>query len=255
MNRFKYITTLAAGAALVCSSANAESFFAIEAGVGFVHSVPGGDGLWMWDGGSHTLEDNNVGFRGGLQLNLAEPDHWIPGVRTHLTYYNFGRVNWSANAGEDANASHTMGLDPHTHTCYSNNCGAWRNFTSSGSMQAIALTVEPYWRFGSGWTVGLEIGPAFFRSTWTSVATALSDGKFGPAGSQQTFERSPRWQFGQIAGLSVGKGPFTARVNYLRAPVDHSTNGTLIGGEGAGGGQWVPSGIQGQWMLSLNYAF
>lgn len=236
-------------------SAHAESWFQIEAGLGFVHSAPGSDGLWRWDGGSHTLEDNNVGFRGGVQMNIAEPDRWIPGIRAHVLYLNFGRVDWNANAGEDANATHTMGLNPQSGSCYSNNCGDWRNFASSGGMQAFAATAEVFWGVGSGWTVGVEAGPTIFHSTWTSVATALTDGKFGPAGSQQTFQRSPRWQFGQIVGLSVGKGPLTARVNYLRAPVDHSLTGTLTGGQGAGGGQWVPSGISAQWMLSMNYTF
>lgn len=219
-----------------------------------MHSVPASDGLWRWQEGSHSLKDNGVGFRAGVQLNVAEPDHWIPGLRAHVVYMDFGSVNWTSDAGEDANTAHTMGLNTATHQCYDSNCGDWRKFSSAGGMQAIALTVEPFWNVGGGWTLGVEAGPALFRSTWNVTATAMSNGKFGPCGTQQTFSRTPRWQFGQIVGVSMSKGHFTVRYNYLRAPVDSAVSGSASG-DLAGAPQWVPSGIVGQHMVSVNYTF
>jgi hypothetical protein len=41
----------------------------------------------------------------------------------------------------------------------------------------------------------------------------------------------------------VNKRPFSARLNYLNAPVDYSIDKN------------VPAGIKGEWMLSMNYTF
>jgi hypothetical protein len=40
----------------------------------------------------------------------------------------------------------------------------------------------------------------------------------------------PHTKLGWIVGAAVGKGPFTVRLNYLRAPVDTVIDGTLAGG-------------------------
>ncbi|WP_368722236.1 hypothetical protein [Paraburkholderia phymatum] len=185
-------------------------------------------------------------------MNVLKPDHWTPGVHLHLDYYNFGKVRWSSTDAEDPNPQGTSGYNVATQKCNGNNCGTFRNFESTGGIQAIALTIEPYWDIGSGWSLGVEAGPSLFRSTWSATATALSDGGFGPAGSQEQFSRQPRTQFGWLIGASISKGPFSLRYNYLRAPVDGSNSGTS---SRVGGGQWVPSGINGVHMISLNYTF
>ncbi len=250
------MTALVAGMALACS-AHAQSFFEIEAGVGITSATKLGDGMYWQRGFSHDTPNASYGGRIGIQMNVYEPDHWIPGLRLHAFYANFGKVRWSSTDAEDPNPEGTMGYNVATQACNNGDCGTLRRFDSTGGIQAIALTIEPYWSIGSGWTLGLEAGPALFRSTWTSVATSLGDGNsnFGPAGTQQTFSRQPRTQIGWIVGAAVGKGPLTVRLNYLRAPVDTVIDGTLTGGGTGQGAQWVPSGISGEWMLSLNYTF
>lgn len=246
-------TTLLAVMLMTPVAAHSESWFEFEAGVGFVHQQHAADGIWYWTAGEHSMKTNGVGVRTGLQLNLSRPDDYVPGVRMHATYYNFGRTSWVADAGEDAPPDKSYGYNHHSGTCYNMNCGEWRRFTSAGNMQAIALTVEPFWRIGNGWDVGIEFGPALFYATWSSTASALATtDRFGQVGSSEVFTRKARWQFGQIVGVSVGKGPLTLRYNYLRAPGDGRASGSssLLSTS-----QYVPSGVIGQHMVSINYNF
>ncbi|WP_157378782.1 hypothetical protein [Burkholderia ubonensis] len=245
------LTALAAGTALVLSNAAhaQESFFQIEAGLGVTSAVKLGDGMYYSKGFSHDTPNGSYGVRAGIVLNAIEarPRAWTPGLRFHLDYYNFGKVRWSSvNPQDSADFSRVGqigGYNTATLSCNDNNCGTFRRFDSVGSIQAIALTVEPYWNLGNGWQLGLEAGPALYRSMWTSIATTLSDGRFGPAGTRETLSHHPRVQAGVLVGVSVGKGAFSARLNYLNAPVGHSSDDN------------VPAGIKGEWMLSLNYTW
>lgn len=238
---------------LAATGVHAESFFQIEAGLGVAHSQAGADGLWRWDTKNPVMHDTVIVPRIGLQMNISEPDRWIPGVRAHLFYVNYGSVHWSGIAGQDPDAGHTFGFDHTTGTCFNNNCGLMRRFVSTGAMQAFALTVEPFYRFGNGWTVGLEAGPAAFRSTWTATATNLTtNDTFGAAGAVEVYQRKPRWQFGQMVGASVSKGNFTLRYEYLRAPGDGKLND---GNSSVSGKTWVPSGVVGQHLVTLNYVW
>jgi hypothetical protein len=206
-------------------------------------AVKTGDGVWYWSSMQHHTPNNSLAGRAGIQLNLinAQPQSWIPGLRAHLTYGYFGHLRWSGVAGEDAPPDHSYGFNAKTSACFNGNCGALREFDSTGDMMAVSLTLEPYWALGGGWTVGVEAGPALYRYTWTSYATALSNSGFGPAGTVQTFHHNPHWYVGALLGASVGKGPVMLRYNYLYSP-----------------SRWedgVPSGVKGVHMVTLNYTF
>jgi hypothetical protein len=246
----QYIAAAAAGMALVCSTvAHAESWFDFEAGLGGSVAQKAGDGLWYWASMAHHTPNDSIAGRAGIQINLidAKPRSWIPGLRAHLTYGYFGHLHWTSKAGEDAQPGDTMGFDPQTGGCYNNNCGAVREFDSTGDMMAVSLTLEPFWNLGSGWTVGVEGGPALYRYTWTSYATNLqnTDGVFGPgyslAGQVQTFHHNPHWYLGALVGASIGYKNISLRYNYLYSPT-----------------QWedgVPSGVKGVHMVTINVTF
>jgi hypothetical protein len=246
----KYHLSALAALVALSTSAHAESWFQIEAGLGVTSAVKLGDGMFYSKGFSHDTPDGSYGGRVGIVLNAidAAPRSWTPGMRFHLTYANFGKVKWSSmNPQDQADFDGTGrqgGYNVKTLGCDDNNCGVFRKFDSTGGIQAISLTIEPYWDLGSGWQLGLEAGPALYRTTWTSVATAMNDSaRFGPAGTQETLSHQPHIQVGALVGASVSKGPFSARLNYLTAPVGYST------------GKNVPAGIKGEWMLSLNCTF
>jgi len=248
MNRFKHITALAVGMMLACT-AHAESFFQFEAGVGITSAVKLGDGMYFSRGFSHDTPNGSYGGRVGIVFNAIEarPRSWVPGLRAHLTYLNFGKVRWSSvnpqDAADFAGTGTPGGYNIATQTCNDNNCGTLRRFDSTGGIQAIALTAEPFWDVGSGWQFGVEFGPALYRSTWTSVATAMSDGRFGPAGTEETLSHNPHIQVGALAGASVSRGRYALRLDYLYAPVGRST------------AKDTPAGVKGEWLLSLNYSF
>jgi hypothetical protein len=237
---------------LGCAAATAHAdsvsdHISFEGGIAATSATKLGDGMFYSKGFAHGTPNASIGGRVGIVFNAidAAPRSWKPGVRFHLDYENFGKVEWwSINPQDSSNfPDHNGGYDTATQSCVDNNCGTFRRFDSTGGIQAISLTIEPYWNLGSNWTIGLEAGPALYRSTWTSIAISLADGPFGPAGTEQTLSHNPKIQVGVLAGASISKGPLSMRLNYLYAPV-----GKLESND-------VPSGIKGEWMLSANYTF
>lgn len=242
---------IAAALAVASIGAHAESFFQIEAGLGATSAQKVGDGIFYSKGFSHSTPNSSIGARVGVVMNVIDAPvrSIVPGLRIHAGYYNFGKVKWSSMNPQDE-ADFTQlgekgGYSVKTGACVDNNCGVFRKFDSTGGIQAVALTVEPFWNIGGAWTFGIEAGPALYRSTWVSEATAMAGGsKFGPAGTVETLTHTPRVQLGAIAGVSLSRGPFSVRANYLYAPVAYKDDG-----------KDVPAGIKGEFMLSLNYTF
>lgn len=230
------------------AAAHAESLFDIEFGVGVTSATKVGDGVFYSKGFSHDTPNGSYGGRVGIILNAidAQPRSLVPGLRMHLDYENFGKVRWSSINPQDASnfPDHNGGYNALTQSCIDNNCGTLRKFDSDGGIQAVSLTVEPFWDLGAGWQFGIEVGPALYRSTWTSVATALSDGPFGPAGTEETLTHVPSIHLGALGGVALSKGPYSARIQYIYAPAKFSDSG-----------KDVPPGIKGMWMLSVNYTF
>ncbi|MFM0529247.1 hypothetical protein PQR11_30205 [Paraburkholderia strydomiana] len=140
-------------------------------------------------------------------------------------YKNLLCCRWSrpfcgANVGFSS-VGERGGYNIATQSCVDVNCGDMRRFDSTGGIQAIALTVEPYRDLGSGWQLGIEAGLPLYRTTWTSVAVAMNDSAhFGLAGTQETLSHQPHIHVGR----SLSEGPFSARLIYLNAPVGYSTN-------------------------------
>lgn len=232
------------------AAAHAESFFQLEAGLGVSSAQKLGDGMYYSKGFSHDTPDGSYGGRIGVVMNVldAHTRSFIPGARIHLDYENFGKVRWSSINPQDASDFSSVGqvggYNQQTLACNDNNCGTLRKFDSTGGIQAISLTVEPYWDLGSGWQFGVEAGPALYRSTWTSTATALSAGPFGPAGAQDTYTAAARVRVGLMLGASISYKSFTLRYQHLSVPVGSGYSGTN-----------VPPGITGEHFVSLNYTF
>lgn len=190
-------------------------------------------------------------FRVGFMLTPidAEPHSWRPGLRLHAVYLNFGKISWSSQSPQDASDFTDRGMrggyDPATKGCIDNNCGQMSDFQSYGRIQAVALTVEPYWDLGSGWSVGVEAGPALYRATWMTHATVETPGwKLGPPGTLHMLSTSPKLRVGAIAGLSVSKGRFSVRYNYIFAPA-----------AGGSADNDQVSGVRGAHMVTANYTF
>lgn len=236
--------------ALGCAAATqarAESFFQIEAGIGAASYRTLGDDMYYQTGLSHHFDLHAPAWRVGIRLNAIDyrPGSWVPGVAFNLAYLNFGRVSITSMAAPDKDAYYgaTGGYyNVATQSC-AGPCRDVRAFASSGGMQAIALTIEPYWERGN-WRFGLEAGPMLYRPTWDVSATNVENTTWwGPAGAVQNFHHSPRIELGTIVGASIAYKRVVVRYNYVITPPRHydDTN--------------VPQGWKGAHMLTVNYTF
>jgi hypothetical protein len=237
----RHMTVLALATIAACH-AQAQSFFEIEAGIGGSSYVKTGNNVYYDEGFAHSTPIAAPAGRVGIMADFYNPSGLIPGLRAHATYYNFGAVTWHATVPEDGFTRNGVsgGYNASTDSCTNNNCGTFRNFSSSGLTQAVALTVEPYWDIGHGYTLGLEAGPAMYRAEWNTQATALSDGSFGPAGTVQDISVKAKWQLSYILGLSLSRGPVSLRLNYLSTRRAGNQN---------------PVGTKGVFMGTFNYTF
>jgi hypothetical protein len=228
------------------ASAQAESWFQFEAGIG-ASRYSDEDGLWVNKGLSHSSHLSAPAYRLGIQLNAIDytPGSFVPGLAMHLAYLNFGRASIRSEAAPDKDATFndTTGgyYNAQAHSCVGP-CGPTRNFVSGGTMQAVALTFEPFWTYRD-WRIGVEAGPALFRGTWDATATSPTDTPWGPAGSVETFHHMPKWEPGALVGVAVSYGAVSLRYNYIFAKT-HSFSETD-----------VPPGWSGAHMLTVGYQF
>lgn len=246
----RHLSAVAMAAAFTLStSAHADSWFAFEAGIGVSHYATGSDGEWYQQGMTHSLRTNTPAWRLGIQVNAIDhqPGSYVPGLAFHLAYLNLGYLGLSSPAAPDKDPYYTANggyYDPQQQRCVGN-CKDVRYFNSGGRMQVIALTAEPFWTKGA-WRFGVEAGPALFHVQWNATATnPLPTTFWGPAGRTETFTADPHWEVGAIAGLSVGRGPFSVRYDYVWAK-QHNFSGT---------GGYVPAGWRGAHVVTLNYTF
>lgn len=232
----------------VAASAHAESWFSFEAGIG-VSRYSDEDGLWVNKGLSHSSHLSAPAYRLGVQLNVIDhnPGSFVPGLAMHAAYLNFGRASIRSLAAPDEdpnvfNAANGGYYDIKAHSC-AGPCGPTRNFVSGGTMQAVAVTLEPFWTYRD-WRIGVEAGPALFRGTWDASATSTTDTPYwGPAGSVETFHHIPKWEPGALVGVAVSYGAVSLRYNYIFAKT-HTYSATD-----------APPGWNGAHMLTLGYTF
>jgi hypothetical protein len=247
MNHSKYITALAVGMALA-SSAQAESFFSVDVGLGASRAIKAGDMQYFDEGLPHKTPVDSFAARAGIAATLIDAPvrSWVPGMRLHLTYAYWGRLNWTATVAQDS-ANFPQGNGGYsavTKSCIDNNCGQMRTFNSSGVTHSIDLSAEAFWNLGNDWEVGVSAGPAIYFGPWHSTYIANENGVFGPAGSTEQVSHRIVPHLGAVAGLSVSKGNFSLGYSYLYAPPHF-----------AGTGNDVPSGIKGAHMVYAGWRF
>lgn len=236
------------GCAAAAAHAQSSSWFSFEAGIG-ASRYSDEDGLWVNKGLSHDSHLSAPAYRVGVQLNAIDhqPGSYVPGLAMHLAYLNFGHASVRSLAApdEDPNVYNKQNggyYDPKAHSC-AGPCGPLRNFVSGGTLQAVALTFEPFWTYRN-WRFGLEAGPAIFRGTWDASATSLTDTPWwGPAGSVETFHHVPKWEAGAVVGAAVSYKFVTLRYNYIFAK-SHTYSSTN-----------PPPGWNGAHMLTIGFTF
>ena len=198
------------------------------------------------EGLPHHTPVNAFSARAGVVMNLinAPVRSWIPGMRLHLDYTYWGKLNWTATVAQDSSnfPNGDGGYSVATKSCIDNNCGQMRTFVSRGVTHSISLAAEAFWNLGNDWEVGVNAGPAMYFGPWRSTYIADEDGVFGAAGSTEEVSHRVVPHLGAVAGLSVSKGAFSLGYSYLYAPPRFETNGTD-----------VPSGIKAVHMVYVGY--
>lgn len=202
--------------ALGCAAAtaNAESFFQIEAGIGGSAYRDSGDGLWIQEGFEHKLQLTAPAFEVGFTGDILQRPSW--GVSWHADWVWLGTIHTQSMATpSDAN------YNTKTKSC-NGPCWPLANYMGAGHDQGLIFTIEPHYDTG-GWRFGVEAGPYIHRSTWSVDVTgwcATQDA--APINLHVT--NTPKWKVGAVIGASVSRKNFTLAYQYFwnRTPVSPS---------------------------------
>ena len=226
------------------ASAHAEDWLHFEGSLGATDYVAGGNGLYYQEGLEHHLDLRVPAGRIGVDADVIEPHGYVPGLSVNLSYMYFGQASIGGDAAPDPSGqfSQAGGYNTTTNTC-NGPCGPIRNFATGGSLQALALTLEPYWTAGS-WRFGIEGGAALFRGTWTAKMTVVSPSSpWGPEGTVQSLSHDPKPQLTWVAGASVAYKRVTLRYTYISTPSRNVSDSN------------IPLGFKSANMLTLGYRF
>lgn len=224
--------------------AQAQDWFHYEADLGATYFVAGRHGLYFQQAMPHYLHTLSPAGRIGVSADVIAPRGFIPGVSVNLSYLNFGRAEIGGDAAPDPTGQFAKsgGYNIKTNQC-EGPCGPIRNFETGGSLQAIALTLEPYWTHGK-WRFSVEGGAAVFKGTWESQMTVVSEiSPWGPRGSVETLSHIAKPQLTWIVGAGVAYDGFTVRYVYMNTPSKNVSDAN------------VPLGYKAAHMLTVGYRF
>lgn len=192
----------AAAMALGCvaASAQAASFFEVEAGIGGSAYAEGSDGLWLQKGLPHETQFTAPAVEAGITGDVTSWLSW------HLDYAWLGTIHSQGLATSDANynlATRSVRVSM-----------PLANFTGSGHDQGFLFTLEPHYDVGQ-WRFGFEIGPYVHRATWTVDATNQVN-FIGQTPYSSHFVTNPVWALGGVAGVSVSYKRFSLRYQFFQ---------------------------------------
>lgn len=188
--------------ALGCAaaSAHAQSFFEIEAGIGFGVAKDMGNGTWIQDG----LPDNHekltfpaveIGFTGTT---------WASGpwdVRYHLDYAYLGEQSASVDGVPDDQ------YNPRTEQIVNMPAGERLSpFNGHGHVQGIPLTLDFGYTYRD-WRLGVEAGPWVYWQTWHESLYDLGN-------NWDNLSHRTVAQVGYVVGASVERGPLSLSYRY-----------------------------------------
>lgn len=211
----------------------------LEVGAGITNFSTLGDNFYYQEGMPHKLELNKPAFRLTASQDIA------PWLTINASYLYFGRPWMSTHAAPDLDdyaPSGIGGYDPATNQCRGE-CGPKRDFVSTGSLQAFALTLEPNIKRGQ-WRFGIEAGPALFKGAWSATMTVASEtSPWGERGSVERLSYNAPWTWTMLAGASVSYKDVVLRYTYIRTPSRGVT------------GKNIPFGAKDAHMLTLGVRF
>jgi hypothetical protein len=215
MNTSGYSVAVAAAMAFACTSANAESFFQIEAGIGVSTYRTQGDNVWYQQGQPHTLGLSAPVLALGLTGPIYSRESW--GIDWHANYVSLGHVSSDCTCTPmDENYS------TRTHSKLNLYDVQDAQFVGNGNAQGVTLTLEPYFKY-RGWRLGIEGGLFIYRPAWDIKVYNWSP---RPGVAPTTIEaHTPRnLQLGKVIGVSVGRGNLSVAYQHYFLPTRFDSN-------------------------------
>lgn len=226
------------------SAAQAQDWLHFEADLGGSYELAQGHGDYYQQAFPHHLKLVVPAGRVGVDVDVLNPSGFVPGVSINLSYMNFGHISIGGDAAPDQTGefAHSGGYNNVTNKC-DGECGPIRNFDTGGSLQALSLTVEPYWKSGN-WRFGLEGGAALFKGTYESKMTVVSPtSPWGPKGSVEILSHIAKPQFTWVAGASVAYKSVILRYIYMPTPSRNVSDAN------------IPLGWKAAHMLTIGYRY
>jgi opacity protein-like surface antigen len=210
---------IAALFALASAAAHADSitdYVHAEIGIGGSAYANGPDGLWYQDGFEHKLDLTAPAVRAGLTGPLYERGNW--GIDWHIDYVWLGTVHTNAevpSAKTNTSQGKWVGADfigANTSNPCNGPCTNLSDFIGSGHDMGVSMTLEPHYTY-RGWTLGVEAGPYFHRSTWSEDVTDwYASATSAPANIHVAWR--PVWSVGAVVGASVSYRNFGLSYQY-----------------------------------------
>jgi opacity protein-like surface antigen len=231
--------------ALSSSSASAQDWFQLEAGIGGTAYTKSGDGVWWQSGFQHNLNLTAPDFRVGVTGDLWQRGHW--GLSYHLDYAWLGTVHTNAQIPTpktNTTSGHWQGpdfIDYNSSNPCSGPCTNMSDFMGGGHDMGIMATLEPHYDVGA-WRFGVEAGPYVHRATWSIDIANWYNSATGQFQSLHVAT-NPEWKVSWTAGASISRGPFSLRYDYF-------ANGVPMSGSNS-----VPAGWSAAHMLMATYRF
>lgn len=185
----------AVAATLGCAavSAQAQSWFQFEAGIGIAKSADMGDGTWYQQALPHKEKLISPAWMLGI---TGDPFKYLS---YHVDFVYLGKVS------ADTLAVYDDDYDPTSHRVL-HAPAPISALTGSGRTMGIALTLEPNYTW-HGVRFGVEGGPFIFRGTWNDTIT-------NPDGTVKYLSHPPKIQLGYVLGASVGYKDFGVQYRY-----------------------------------------
>jgi hypothetical protein len=87
---------------------------------------------------------------------------------------------------------------------------------TSGHDAGFKVTLEPFFKIGDKWRIGIEAGPYIHRDTF---AVTVTNWYASNSSTPQTIGVAyvPRWRVDYVIGASVSRGNFSLQYDYYRA--------------------------------------
>jgi hypothetical protein len=198
-----------AAALTVASTAHAESFFQMEAGLGYSRITNIGDGNWLQQNMAHSFVPSSPIATIGVTGEVWSRANW--NVRYHVDYVYIGEYRASCDCVPDNN------YNPRTHQAFNTqSVPRFSPFNGHGHLNGIAATVDAGYKV-RGYRVALEGGLWAYNQSWNESLYSLAD-------EWVYYHRGFHVQIGYVAGARIERGAFSLAYRYYNVRQDW-TNG------------------------------